>query len=117
MGRYFIKPPLVPNLVGENILRIDNGWDIKPTRHFPALGRKHRYYDRITEDILEKDPFGMLRIEGKKTKEYFSTEGELYDFFFGVKENGREVGNWEVTRFKFHLYLRWCTAKRDTKFE
>ncbi|KUJ16483.1 uncharacterized protein LY89DRAFT_782733 [Mollisia scopiformis] len=116
VGRFFVRRPLVPKGSGDDVLRIDNGWDLRPGGHLSSLPRKHRYYDRMTQEIIVKDPFKMLKYD-LKTKEYTSTEEELYVFFFGAFEGGKEVMNWSVTRYKFHLYLRWCTARKDTKFD
>jgi hypothetical protein len=114
VGRYYVKDPKD----GDSMIRINNAWkniDMRAQFTTPLL-TKHRYYNRITEDVFEKDPETILQY--RKTGKYtYSTETELYNFWFRTEENGQESGNWETTRHKFHLFLRWCTARKDTKFE
>ncbi|KAF8856324.1 hypothetical protein BDZ45DRAFT_691835 [Acephala macrosclerotiorum] len=96
----------------DSLNRLDNGWKLDTKGRYLPYRFKHSYVDKIVVEVLSKDPLKILTEDRGKNK-YYTTESALYDFYYGCYENRKEVMNWDITKYKFHLFLRWMTATKD----
>ncbi|CZR64813.1 uncharacterized protein PAC_14712 [Phialocephala subalpina] len=106
LGKFFTWVPRD----NDSLNRLDNGWKLDTKGRYLPYRFKHSYIDKIILEVISKDPRKILTMDKGK---YYTTETALYDFYYGSYENGKEVMNWDITRYKFHLFLRWMTGTKD----
>jgi hypothetical protein len=86
-----------------SIYRVDNGWDIDPSAPFLPLRDKPPLSDKFKADVKNTNIKNIISNTNLPTM----NERSFYDTMY-MKGKPQGSMNWEVARYKFHLFLRYC---------